>query len=74
MAIDLVLKFIINRSDMKIVLTGSLGNISKPVAHELVKKGHTVTVISSEDYYRNKPTIMGKVKMTDFAKEFTAAF
>jgi uncharacterized protein YbjT (DUF2867 family) len=27
-----------------------------------------------EDYYRNKPTIMGKVKMTDFAKEFSAAF
>ena len=27
-----------------------------------------------EDYYRNKPTVMGKVKMTDFAKEFAAAF
>jgi uncharacterized protein YbjT (DUF2867 family) len=28
----------------------------------------------SEDYYRNKPAIMGKVKLTDFAKEFAAAF
>lgn len=27
-----------------------------------------------EDYYRNKPTVTGKVKMTDFAKEFAAAF
>ena len=27
-----------------------------------------------EDYYRNKPTVMGKVKLTDFAKEFAAVF
>jgi len=33
---------------MKITITGSLGNISKPLAKELVKKGHTVTVISSK--------------------------
>ena len=33
---------------MKIVLTGSLGNIGKPLATELVQKGHTVTVISSK--------------------------
>jgi uncharacterized protein YbjT (DUF2867 family) len=26
------------------------------------------------DYYRNKPTVMGKVKLADFAKEFAAAF
>lgn len=32
---------------MKIIVTGSLGNISKPLAQELVQKGHTVTVISS---------------------------
>ena len=30
---------------MKIVLTGSLGNIGKPLAAELVQKGHSVTVI-----------------------------
>jgi len=33
---------------MKITLTGSLGHISKPLAVELVQKGHTVTVISSK--------------------------
>ncbi|MFD0990769.1 hypothetical protein ACFQ1R_11725 [Mariniflexile jejuense] len=32
---------------MKIVITGSLGNISKSLAIELVQKGHSVTVISS---------------------------
>jgi len=32
---------------MNIVLTGSLGNIGKPLATELVEKGHSVTVISS---------------------------
>lgn len=33
---------------MNIVLTGSLGNIGKPLAIELVQKGHSVTVISSK--------------------------
>lgn len=32
---------------MKIIVTGSLGNISKPLTKELVSKGHAVTVISS---------------------------
>ena len=32
---------------MKIIVTGSLGNISKPLTSELVQKGHQVTVISS---------------------------
>src|ERR1700761_1354667 len=32
---------------MKIIVTGSLGNISKPLAIDLVRKGHSVTVISS---------------------------
>ena len=32
---------------MKIVVTGSLGNISKPLVTRLVKQGHEVTVISS---------------------------
>lgn len=33
---------------MKIIITGSLGNISKPLTAELVQKGHAVTVISSK--------------------------
>jgi uncharacterized protein YbjT (DUF2867 family) len=32
---------------MKIIVTGSLGNISKPLTQVLVQKGHKVTVISS---------------------------
>ena len=32
---------------MKIIVTGSLGHISKPLTQELVKKGHQVTVVSS---------------------------
>ncbi len=31
---------------MKIVVTGSLGHISKPLTEELIQKGHSVTVIS----------------------------
>jgi uncharacterized protein YbjT (DUF2867 family) len=33
---------------MKITVTGSLGNISKPLTQTLVQKGHDVTVISSK--------------------------
>lgn len=33
---------------MKIIVTGSLGNISRPLATELVQQGHAVTVISSQ--------------------------
>ncbi len=33
---------------MKVIVTGSLGNISKPLTKVLVEKGHTVTVISSK--------------------------
>ena len=33
---------------MKVVVTGSLGHISKPLTEELVQKGYTVTVVSSK--------------------------
>jgi uncharacterized protein YbjT (DUF2867 family) len=32
---------------MKIIITGSLGNISKPLTKKLVQKGHEITIISS---------------------------
>ncbi|WP_158799093.1 NAD(P)H-binding protein [Pedobacter sp. L105] len=32
---------------MKYIITGSLGHISKPLANDLIQKGHSVTVISS---------------------------
>lgn len=34
---------------MKIVVTGSLGNVSRPLATELVQRGHEVIVISSTE-------------------------
>ncbi|KGO95051.1 SDR family oxidoreductase [Flavobacterium subsaxonicum] len=37
---------------MKIVITGSLGNIGKPLTQDLVQKGHYVTVISSKEERR----------------------
>lgn len=36
------------KTKMKFIITGSLGNISKPLAIELLEKGHQVTVISSQ--------------------------
>ncbi len=44
---------------MKIVITGSLGNIGKPLAKELVKKGHLVTVISSNAQKHNEIEALG---------------
>jgi uncharacterized protein YbjT (DUF2867 family) len=32
------------------------------------------TGLLSEDYFRNRPAVMGKVKLRDFAKEFAVAF
>ncbi|SEW52729.1 NAD(P)H-binding protein [Chitinophaga arvensicola] len=33
---------------MKVIITGSLGHIGKPLAEDLIQKGHAVTVISSK--------------------------
>ena len=46
---------------MKIVLTGSLGHISKPLAEDLVRKGHNVTVISSKPERRKEIEALGAV-------------
>jgi len=60
---------------MKIVVTGSLGNISKPLAQELVQKGYSVTVVSSKaerikdiEALSAKPAI-GSVKDVHFMTE-----
>jgi len=37
----------IKNNAMKIIVTGSLGYVSKPLTEELIKQGHSVTVISS---------------------------
>ncbi len=44
---------------MKIIVTGSLGNISKPLVQELVEKGHQVTVISSSHDRKDDIEAMG---------------
>jgi uncharacterized protein YbjT (DUF2867 family) len=44
---------------MKIIVTGSLGNIGKPLTQELVQKGHHVTVISSNIEKQNDIEVLG---------------
>lgn len=46
---------------MKIIVTGSLGNISKPLTKDLVQKGHTVTVISSKPEKQKDIEALGAV-------------
>ena len=65
---------------MKIIITGSLGHISKPMAKELVQKGHAVTVVSSSpDKQKDIEAIsaaaaIGSIEDVSFlAKTFTGA-
>jgi len=44
---------------MKIIVTGSLGNISKPLTRELVQNGHSVTVVSSKTERQKDIEAMG---------------
>ncbi len=44
---------------MKILVTGSLGNISRPLAQQLVQKGHEVTVVSSRAERKKEIEILG---------------
>lgn len=44
---------------MKITVTGSLGNISKPLAETLVKAGHEVTIVSSSEDKRQAIESLG---------------
>ena len=47
------------RYKMKIIITGSLGNISKSLAIELIQKGHDITVISSKAEKRSAIELLG---------------
>ncbi|HLK27994.1 MAG TPA: NmrA family NAD(P)-binding protein [Puia sp.] len=65
---------------MRIIVTGSLGNISKPLTEKLVEKGHDVTVISSNaDRQKDIEAIgakaaIGTMQDADFlTKTFTGA-
>jgi uncharacterized protein YbjT (DUF2867 family) len=44
---------------MKIIVTGSLGHISKPLMIELVQKGHHVTVVSSNEERQKEIEALG---------------
>jgi uncharacterized protein YbjT (DUF2867 family) len=44
---------------MKYVITGSLGNISKPLTQKLLAAGHTVTVISSQESRKTEIEALG---------------
>lgn len=44
---------------MKILITGSLGNVAKPLVEELISKGHEVTVISSNESRRGEIENLG---------------
>lgn len=46
---------------MKIILTGSLGNISRPLAINLISQGHQVTVISSNNEKSTEITNLGAI-------------
>jgi uncharacterized protein YbjT (DUF2867 family) len=47
--------------NMKITITGSLGNISKPLIVDLLQKGHTITVISSNTEKRKAIEDLGAI-------------
>jgi uncharacterized protein YbjT (DUF2867 family) len=62
---------------MKVVLTGSLGHISKPLAQALIQKGHDVTIISSKADKQQEIEKMGAkaaIGMIEDASFLTAAF
>jgi nucleoside-diphosphate-sugar epimerase len=59
---------------MKIILTGSLGHIGKPLAQELVQKGHAVTVISSNPEKQKDIEALYKTKTNLSPLEFRQSF
>jgi uncharacterized protein YbjT (DUF2867 family) len=62
---------------MKIIVTGSLGNISRPLAQHLVRNGHRVTVITSKPEKRKEIEDMGAVAAVGAIQDvefLTAAF
>jgi uncharacterized protein YbjT (DUF2867 family) len=44
---------------MKIIITGSLGNVAKPLAQQLIAEGHDITVISSNESKKNDIETLG---------------
>ena len=62
-------------SDKQMLSGLQMFGIPKPRAEGIVEmNAGTHSGLVDADYYRNKPKVMGKVKMKDFAEEFAAAF
>lgn len=62
---------------MKVVLTGSISNVGKPLTQELINKGHEVTVISSKADRQNEIEALGAkaaIGLMDDAEFLTATF
>lgn len=63
---------------MKIIITGSLGNISKPLAQELIAKGQEVTIVTrnagnrEEIHQLGADTAVGSVEDAGFLKQVFA--
>ena len=65
--------FIISNKQMQTILEAT--GMTPHSAAGLVEMNASMhSGVFFEDYNRNRPTIMGKVKMTDFAKEFAVAY
>jgi uncharacterized protein YbjT (DUF2867 family) len=65
-------KLISSEESLKNLLTAG---INPKIAAGLIEMyGALFTGVLSEDYIKNRPSVMGKVKLVDFAKEFTGAF
>ena len=46
---------------MKIIITGSLGNVAKPLAQQLVAEGHDITIVSSSNVYHRHSVFNSKI-------------
>jgi uncharacterized protein YbjT (DUF2867 family) len=44
---------------MKIIITGSLGNVAKPLAQQLIEEGHEITVVSSNEEKKSEIESLG---------------
>ncbi len=62
-------------SDEEVSTGLKTSGMNPQIAHGLTEMYSALhSGLLSEDYYNNRPTVLGKVKLADFAKEFAAAF
>lgn len=60
---------------MKIIITGSLGNVAKPLAEQLIAENHDITIVSSKESKRSEieslgaQAAIGSISDLNFLKE-----